>query len=151
MTNPVLRVRSAGTVSGEYPARKFAPDERREPHRRRAGWRQKLVDAERGLAQSLRADSTLYLHVFLDCLLLAVCGVLGLSATHWAIVAAGLTAMLSAELFSQGLRIVASELSPLVQKQSRAVNAAARLLVILGCSLMIVIILWLRLRELFGS
>lgn len=151
MINPVRRVSQTSVPSEGYPARKFTPDERTESRRRRPAWRQKLVEAERGLTQSFRADSTLYLHVFLDCLLLATCGVLGLTATHWAIVAAGLTAMLSAELFSQGLHAVASELSPRVQKQATSVSAAAKLLVFLGSSLTIGIILWLRFRELFGA
>lgn len=153
MTNPAIRVRPASSTSAsaEFSTRKFTPEERTDFRRRRPAWRQKLVEAERGLTQSLRSDSTLFLHIFLDCLLLASCGVLGLNATHWAIVAAGLSAMLAAELFAQGLRTVAAELSTHARKQTLSISAAAKLLVILGSSLAIGIILWLRCRELFGA
>lgn len=152
MTHPRLQVaRTSDAATGDYARRRFTPADRTGSCRRRAVWRQKLVEAERGLTQCFRSGSSLYFYVFLHCLLLATCGVLGLTATHWALVGIGLTAMLSAELFSQGLQVVASELSPGVQKQVRSMNSAAKLLVILGSSATIGIILYLRFHELLGA
>jgi diacylglycerol kinase len=151
MSNPTLRIGRPNSGAPPFPTQKFTPQERTERRRRRAAWRQKLVEAERGLAHSFRADSALHLHLFIDCLLLATCGVLGLSAICWAVVVAALAAMMSAELFCQGLRTVAAELSDRVQKQATAVGAAARLLAFAGSAFAIGVVLWLRFRELFGA
>jgi diacylglycerol kinase len=150
MSNPALRESKAAVSPNGFAARKTTPDARMEPRRTRSHWRQRLVEAERGFSYSFRADSALYRHMFLDSLLLAMCGVLGLSATQWAIVALGLTVMLSAELFAQGLQIVASQLPDRLRKQTMSLAAAAKLLAILGCTSAIGIVLVIRLRELFG-
>jgi diacylglycerol kinase len=151
MTNPMVRVGRPSAGMDRFPSRKSTPEERTETRRRRSPWRQRLVDAERGLAHSFRADSSLHLHLFVASLVLATSGVLGLTAVHWAVVVAGLTAILSAELAYQGLRTVAAELSQRAQKQAAAVGAAARLLVDTGSAFAIGVVLWLRFHELFGS
>jgi diacylglycerol kinase len=150
MSNPVARVSKSTHTSEEFDVRKSAPDDRVDRRRRRAPWRQKLVEAERGLSHSFRADSALYLHIFLDSLLLATCGVLGLPATHWILVGLGLTVMLSAELFAQALERIAQQLAERVGRQVSALAAAAKLLTVLGCTSAIGIVLWLRLRELLA-
>ncbi len=150
MSNPVARVSKPSHTPEEFDVRKSAPDDRVDRRRRRAPWRQQLVEAERGLSHSFRADSALYLHIFLDSLLLATCGVLGLSETRWIIVGLGLTVMLSAELFAQALELVALQLSERVGRQVSSLAAAAKLLAVLGCTSAIGIVLWLRLRELLA-
>lgn len=151
MSNPMLRLSKPASTSSGQTSRRQAPDERSERRTRRPPWRQRLVEAERGFSHSLRADSTLYLHLFLDSLLLATCGVLGLSATHWIIVTMGLTIMLSSEMFAQGLRLTASQLADRVRQQVISMAAAAKLLANLGSISAIGIVLLVRLRELFGS
>lgn len=151
MSNPLLRAsKSAPSAPGPMP-RKLTPEEREEPHPRRAAWRQRLVEAERGFSHSLRADSALYLHLFVDSLLLATCFVLGLSATHWIVVTLAISVMLSSEMSAQALQLVASQLSERVRTQVVSMAAAARLLAILGSTSAIAMVLWLRLRELFGG
>jgi diacylglycerol kinase len=152
MTNPMLRANPESRIK-THPADHV---DRTSPtidsfRRRRSAWRQKLVDAERGLAHSFRADSALHLHLFFDCLMLATCGVLGLTAIHWAVVVASLTTMLSAELFYQGLQALAAECSPTARKQASTVAAAAKLLAFCGSTAAMAIILCLRFRELFGA
>ena len=130
-------------------AKKLIPSPRSE-HRPRPAWRQQLVSAERGLSHSLRADSALYLHLFFDTLLLATCGVLGLSATHWIIVGMALTLMLTSELFAQGLTALASEMSNSLRKQVVSIAAAGKLLAVLGSTSAVSIVMLLRIRELFS-
>lgn len=151
MSNPALRSNRTVVSTETAPAKRCAPDERSERRPRRPAWRQRLVEAERGFSHSFRADSALYLHIFVDTLLLATCGVLGLPATHWAIVIVGLTAMISAELFAQALHAIAAQLSDSIRKQVVSLCAAAKLLAILGSTSALGIVLWLRLRELFGG
>lgn len=151
MSNPLLRVkRTSPLLSGRTP-RKLTPDERTERRLRRPAWRQRLVEAERGFSHSLRADSALYLHLFVDSLLLATCFVLGLSATHWIVVTLAITVMLSAEMFSQGLLLIAAQLADRIGRQVIAMAAAAKLLAIFGSTSAVGMVLWLRLRELFGG
>lgn len=147
----MLRVsKPASSAPGPTPW-KLAPEERTEHRPRRAPWRQRLVDAERGFSHSLRADSALYLHLFIDSLLLATCFVLGLSATHWIVVTLAITVMLSSEMFSQGLQLVSSQLPERIGRQVIAMAAAAKLLAIFGSTSAVGMVLWLRLRELFGG
>lgn len=152
MTQPFLRTRLAPLPgSGEVAGKKWNPEDRSVSRPRRAAWRQKLVEAERGFTHGFRVDSTLYAHFFVDCLLLATCSVVGLPPTHWAIVIAGITVMLSAEFFSLAILMVAEELSSSIKKRVESANAAGKLLVFLGSSVMIGIVLWLRFREFFSG
>lgn len=150
MSNPLLRAGKPATTSDAFPLRKLAPNSRSEV-RLRPLWRQRLVDAERGLSHSFKADSALYLHLFFDSLLLATCFVLGLSTTHWVIVALALTIMLSGELFAQGLTALASESSERLRRQVTSIAAAAKTLAFVGSTSAISIVLLLRFRELFGG
>lgn len=150
MSHAKLRPNSSATPRGDFPLRTFDPEKEVNSRSRRAPWRQKLVDAERGLTHSFRADSALYLHIFFDSLLLATGLVLGLSAVHWAVVGLGLTVMLSAELFHQALQTVAAQLSAGVRKDVLVLSTAAKLLAVLGSTAAIGAVLLLRWRELFG-
>ncbi|MDF1742662.1 MAG: hypothetical protein P1V19_03145, partial [Gimesia sp.] len=51
----------------------------------RPEWRQRLVDAERGITFGIRLDSTFFIHFFSGSAVIAAAMLLGLSATHWAI------------------------------------------------------------------
>jgi diacylglycerol kinase len=151
MSNPMLRESKSTGMQDDFSARKFAPEPRLEQRRPRPRWRQRLVEAERGLSHSFRADSSLYRHIFLDSLLLTTCGVVGLSGTQWVIVTMGLTMMLSSELFAHGLQAVATPLPDGLRKQVVSVAAAAKLLVIAGSTSAIGLVLWMRFRDLCGG
>ncbi|MBW3543417.1 MAG: diacylglycerol kinase [Planctomycetes bacterium] len=75
-------------------------------HRRRAPWRRRLVEAERGITQGFRGDSTLFGHLFGGTLVLAMALVLGLSVLEWAVLVLALTVVLAAELFNKVLTIL---------------------------------------------
>ena len=70
-------------------------------HKRRSGWRQRLVEAERGVTQGFRSDSTLFVHFFAGSIILATAVVLGLSLVEWAVLVLGLSAVVAAEMFNK--------------------------------------------------
>jgi len=70
---------------------------------RRSAWRQRLVEAERGVTLGLRGDSILFVHLFVGCVTLVTAIVLGLSVTEWAVLILGLAVVISAEMFNKVL------------------------------------------------
>ncbi len=74
------------------------------PTRRRAPWRQRLVDVERGFTSGLRGDGAFFVHFFSMSIVLAAAGVLGISLLEWTAVILSLTLVLSAEMFRQVLK-----------------------------------------------
>lgn len=121
---------------------------------RRAPWRQRLVEAERGISWGLRGDSTLYVYLFVDCLTIAIGAVLRLSTWQWIIVGLVVTMVLVAELLCQALRVLTTELqrivpecrlTPVLHLATAAVTAA-----LLGGSVVVAAIFWQRIRDLYG-
>lgn len=76
----------------------------KQPSRRRAPWRQRLVETERGITQGFRGDSTLFFYLFVNSALLAIGGVLDLSLFDWLFVGLAVTLVLATELLQQALR-----------------------------------------------
>ncbi|MFK7779181.1 MAG: diacylglycerol kinase [Gimesia sp.] len=72
----------------------------------RPEWRQRLVDAERGITFGIRLDSTFFIHFFSGSAVIAAAMLLGLSATHWAIIILAMTTVLSAQMFNQVLKSI---------------------------------------------
>lgn len=72
----------------------------------RSEWRQRLVDAERGITFGIRLDSTFFIHFFTGSAVIAGAMLLGLSATHWAIVVLAMTTVLCAQMFNQVLKSI---------------------------------------------
>jgi len=68
---------------------------------RRSAWRQRLVEAERGVTLGLRGDSTLFVHLFVGCVILISAVALGLSITEWALLILALAVVISAEMFNK--------------------------------------------------
>lgn len=91
--------RSTSTVS-----RLSDPDDRRRP--KRPAWRQRLVDAERGMTLGVRGDSTFFVYFFTTSVTIAGGFVLGLSLIEWVLVVLAITLVLSAEMFKQVLNAV---------------------------------------------
>ena len=121
---------------------------------RRAPWRQRLVEAERGLSRGLRGDCTLFVYLFLDCLLVAVGVIFRLSSWQWIIVGMVITLVLTAELLCQALRALISELKithpagrwdHILQMATAAVTVA-----FIGGSCLITAVYWQRIRDLYG-
>ncbi len=72
----------------------------------RPEWRQRLVDAERGITFGIRLDSTFFIHFFTGSAVIATAMLLGLSATHWALIILAMTTVLSAQMFNQVLKSI---------------------------------------------
>jgi diacylglycerol kinase len=84
-------------------------DPSRVPRPSRPAWRQRLVDAERGVMQGIRGDSAFFVYFFLSSATIAACVVLGISLIQWTIVILALTLVLSAEMFNQVLKALLTE------------------------------------------
>lgn len=106
----------------------FDRAELRRQRKRRAPWRQRLVDAEYGLKVGLRADSTLFVYFFIASTVWAGAWVVGFTILEWAVVTLSLTIVLTAELFHQLFRALSldleQELSPPVRAAMRMATAA---------------------------
>ncbi len=121
---------------------------------RRAPWRQRLVEAERGLLRGLRGDGTLFVYLFFDCLLVAVGVIFRLSSSQWITVGMVITLVMTAELLCQALRALIRELKithpsgrwdPILQMATAAVTVA-----LIGGSCLIAAVYWQRIRDLYG-
>lgn len=123
----------------------IAPEMKREKcHKPRAAWRQRLVQAERGIGNGARQDSIFFVHIFTTTLILLAGGVLGLTAWQWLLVFGSLILLFVAELFNQALKSLAQafgEAPPPPVQQALGMSTAASMLalggalVIAGCTL----------------
>lgn len=104
--------------------REVPPETRPRPARRRAPWRQWLIEAERGITAAFRSDSIFFVHLFAGSLSLAAAAMLGLTATQWAVLIVALAMTLTAELFHQTLKHLGSLIA---QAGSRPAAALRRL------------------------
>lgn len=140
-----------GCFAGALRASTAAPSPCR---KRRPAWRQRLVDAERGLSQGFRLDSTFYGHFFTGSIVLATAGVLGLSLLEWVAVILSLTLVLSAEMFNQVLKAVWSTVGHHFSEPARQalrMGTGAVFVTILGSVLTIGLIFGQRLTAIFAG
>ena len=124
------------------------------PSKRRPAWRQRLVDAERGLSQGFRLDSTFYGHFFVSSIVLAAALVLGISLVSWTILILALTVVLSAEMFNQVLKAIWQTLGHQLGEPAQSVlrmGTAAVFVSILGAVLTIGLILGQRLSQMLSG
>ena len=120
---------------------------------RRSPWRQRLVEAERGITQGFRGDSTFFVHFFAVSMILAGALVLGLSLIHWTMLVLALTLVLSAEMFHQALKFLLQSVGPHFEKSAETalrIGTAAVFLAMLGAVIVIGLIFVHRLLQMFG-
>ncbi len=111
------------------------------------------METERGLSSGLRADSSFYVYLFFDCLLVAMGCVLGLAGWQWMIVGLVFTSVLAAELFRQGLRVLVNSLPADSSTAGTTVlnlATAAVSVTLLGGGGVVCAIFWDRLQELYN-
>jgi diacylglycerol kinase (ATP) len=121
---------------------------------RRPAWRQRLVQAERGLAWGLRADSVFFVHFFGISIVLVAGLILGLELWQWVAITVALTVVLSAEMFQQALKLLVRGLGPAAgQETTRAlsIGTAAVLVACLGSSTVVGLVFAARACELFSN
>jgi len=125
------------------------------PVRRRAPWRQRLVETERGIARGFRGDSSLFFYGFVDCAVLAVGGVLDLTLWQWLIVGLSVTMVIAAELMRQALQCCIAELREMrpAGHWDRALHLATASVSVAftGGSLVVALVYWQRIREMFAG
>lgn len=130
-----------------------APREaRRRSARRRAPWRQWLIEAERGITAAFRSDSIFFVHLFAGCLSLAAAAMLGLTATQWAILIVAFAMTLAAELFHQILKQLGSLIAQAGPKPAaalRKLGVAAVAVTTLGSAAAIAVLLGSKVWALF--
>jgi len=122
--------------------------------RRRSAWRETLVQAERGLVGGFRSGSELVVHFFGISIVIAAALVLGIEWTHWIAIAGCLTLVLTAEMFNQALKALASAIDrpadPLVLR-ALAIGTAAVLVSCVGSTIILTLIFWQRFQQLFAG
>lgn len=121
-------------------------------HGRRPAWRQRLVQAERGLVRGVRSDSAFFVHFFGICTVIAAALVLGIGWVQWIGIAGCLTLVLTAEMFNQALKTLVQSLgpepSPGVQR-ALAIGTAAVLVACAGSTIVLALVFWQRFEQLF--
>lgn len=121
-------------------------------HRRRPAWRERLVQAERGLVRGVRSDSAFFVHFFGISIVIAAAFVFGIGWMQWIAIAGCLTLVLTAEMFNQALKALAhssgEESSPGVQR-ALAIGTAAVLVACTGSIVVLTLVFWQRFEQLF--
>lgn len=119
----------------------------------RSAWRQRVVEAERGFTAGFRANSALFFYFFTTSVLISISVVLGLSGVQWALLLLSVVIAISSEL----LCFTAQKLGEILDRRqdeeiTRLISmvAAACFLLLAGSIATIVLILGLRLYELYG-
>lgn len=119
-------------------------------HPRRPAWRQRLVQAERGLVGCVRADSVFFVHFFGISLVIVAALVLGIGWMQWVAIAACLTLVLTAEMFNQALKSLAlSDDAPpsLAAQRAVAMGTAAVMVACAGSTIVLTLVFWHRLQQ----
>jgi undecaprenol kinase len=118
-------------------------------NRRRPPGRRRLVEAERGLTQGFRGDSTLMVYLFAACLTVAAGLVLGLPALQWAVLVLAFALVLAAELFNKVLRTLCRQATGDAKalRHAASLGTAAVLVTILAAVVVVGLFLGGRLSE----
>jgi len=112
--------------------------------KKRAEWRQTLVDAERGMTYGVRRDSTFFVHFFIGSIVLMAALVLGISYLEWGILVLAMTVVLTAEMFNQILKAIWNSIGhqlPDETNQTLRIGTAGVFVAILGAGVTVLLIL----------
>ncbi|WP_166821948.1 diacylglycerol kinase [Thalassoroseus pseudoceratinae] len=162
MSQPQLRLQTFADPSAETkpveppnPTELDAEETLCRAERRRPMWRRRLVDAERGLTEGFRGDSTFFVYFFGGTVVLAAGWVLGITLVQWCFLVFSLTTVIGAELFHRALMQTLESLpeaarptSPTVRKLRR-ISAAGVTMITLGTLLAIGLIIGHKLWQTF--
>ena len=122
-------------------------------HKPRSAWRQRLVQAERGLGNGARQDSIFFVHIFTSTLILLAGGVLGLVSWQWMLVVSSLIVLFVAELFNQALKSMSQafgEIPPAPVQQALGMSTAASMLALCGTLIIAGVTLGQRIVQMLG-
>ncbi len=120
---------------------------------RRPAWRQRLVDAERGVTYGVRGDSTFAIHFFAGSVVVATGFVLGVPLRQWTTIVLALTIVLSAEMFHQVLKTLLEAVGHHLgdsARRSLRISTAGVYVTIAGAVSCLALVFAQRLWEMFG-
>lgn len=120
------------------------------PRARRAAWRQRLVEAERGLVEGVRGDSTFFVYFFLGAICIAAALVLGLSRVEWLLLCLALSLVWTAEMFHQMAKSILTLVPAASDSQVRKIlrlGTAAVFLAIGGATTVVVVLFGTRILD----
>ncbi|HEY3964309.1 MAG TPA: diacylglycerol kinase [Planctomycetaceae bacterium] len=123
-------------------------------HPQRSAWREKLVRAERGLVRGIRCDSAFFVHFFGISIVIAAALVLGIGWMQWTAIVGCLTLVLTAQMFNQALKSLAhteDETPASHVERALAIGTAAVLVSCTGSTVILTVIFWQRIGELFAG
>ena len=144
MAQPPLKLPTL-TDTSEQPALSSAD-------RRRSPWRRRLVEAERGLTEAFRSESTLFVHFFIATVITAAAFVFGVSQLEWAMLIVSFTMVFSAEFFHLAMRSVFRNLGHHFKEPvqtARRIATAGVFCTILGAGLLVLLVFVPRVWQLF--
>lgn len=117
--------------------------------RRRAIWHQRLIDAEGGYRVGLRADSTLFVHLFAASLIVTTGILIEFQFLEWMLAIGCIAAVIVTELLNASVQILAAglrETQPLASRQTSRLATAGTLTTIIVatilCGLLITRAVW---------
>ena len=144
MTEPLVKLRphSAGSE----------PQAISNADRRRSAWRRRLVEAERGLTEGFRTDSTLFVHSFLATIVATAALVVGISRIEWGMLILSFAMVFSAEMFHLAMRAIFRHLGPHLSEPmqtARRIATAGVFFTIIGALANVLLIFLPRLWSLF--
>jgi diacylglycerol kinase len=116
MTQPPLKLRP--NVPPDDPTGLSNADRKRSP------WRRRLVEAERGLTEGFRTDSTLFGHFFIATVVIAAALVFGITQWEWGLLILSFAMVFSTEMFHLAMRAVFRNLN---QELNESMQAARRI------------------------
>jgi diacylglycerol kinase len=122
--------------------------------RRRSPWRRRLVEAERGLTEGFRTDSTLFVHFFIATLVMTAALVFGISRIEWGMLILSFAMVFSAELFHLAMRAIFRHLGQHLNEPMQIARriATAGVFFTIGGALTVVLLIFLpRLWDLFNG
>ncbi len=123
------------------------------PEPRRAPWRQRLVDVERGLALGFRGDSSFFVYGFVSTACVAAGFILKIGLVGWAILALAVAVVVSVEMLNQMLKTVVDALpgpDPRLVRKAKRLGTAATFVAIAGAGTTVLLILGRRLVDLLA-
>ncbi|QDT65708.1 Prokaryotic diacylglycerol kinase [Calycomorphotria hydatis] len=85
-------------------------------------WRQRLIEAERGITQGFRGDSIFFVHFFGGALILAAGIAFWLTLAEWALLVLAFSAVVTTELLHQVVRDICEELRGIRPATARRVH-----------------------------
>lgn len=134
-------------MATSYPV--LSPEERKpsKPHKKRSGWRMRLIEAERGFSFGFRNGSTLYGQVFTGLIIIVTAAVLGIRFEQWIALIVAMAGGLAAELFHLSICAVSQSLEGEAPKKASKLSAAGMLMAMISSLTVIFYVLGSRLTE----